>query len=130
MLVLLDSSMLMLPLEKKINLTYEIDRLVTITYDIVIPEIVIRELKDIIQEEKSAVKRKAQLALKLAASFRIIESKIEGIADTELLRLAKVHNAIVATNDRELRLILLKNNIPVISLHGENKLNLFGDLPY
>ncbi|MBY9000236.1 MAG: hypothetical protein KGD64_04925 [Candidatus Heimdallarchaeota archaeon] len=130
MLILLDSSMLMLPLEKKINLIYEIDRLVNVAYEIVVPRIVLRELEDIMQKEKTAVKRKAQLALNLASSFRILESEIVGIADTELLRLARFLDAIVATNDRELRITLLENSIPVISLHGENKLTLFGDLPF
>ena len=130
MLVLLDSSMLMLPLEKKINLSYEFERILTIAFEIVVPQVVLIELEKIKEKGETATKRKAQLALNLAMSFRTIESKTEVHADYELIRLAKLHKAVIATNDRKLRSILIYKGMAVISLHGKNKLTLFGDLSY
>jgi rRNA-processing protein FCF1 len=122
--------MLMLPLEKKINLSYEFERILNVAFEIVIPQIVLIELEDIKEKGEMATKRKAQLALNLARSFRIIESKTEGHADYELIHLAEIHKAVIATNDRKLRSRLMDKGIAVISLHGKNKLALFGDLSY
>ena len=130
MLVLLDSSMLMLPLEKKINLNYEFERIITVAFEVVVPQIVLIELEKLKEKGEQSTKRKAQLAMNLAMSFRTIKSKTEGHVDYELVRLAKIHNAVIATNDRKLRSTLINKGLAVISLHGENKLVLFGDLSY
>lgn len=130
MLILLDSSMLMIPLEKKINLSYELERILPISFEIVVPSVVLRELEELKERAEQSRKRKAHLALSLAASFRIIDSLEEEEADKELIRLAKEHNAIIATNDRELRLKLREEGVVVISLHGENRLTVFGDIEY
>ncbi|MHA1200115.1 MAG: type II toxin-antitoxin system VapC family toxin [Candidatus Heimdallarchaeaceae archaeon] len=126
MFIILDSSMLMLPLEKKINLSSEIERIITQSYEIVVPKIVINELTNLLESSSSTTTRKANFALDLAKNYSILES-LEGIhTDEEILRLALEHKAIVATNDRELRLTLREKGISVISLHGKNRLSLFG----
>jgi rRNA-processing protein FCF1 len=122
--------MLMLPLERKINLSYEFERILTVDFEIVVPKIVLIELEELKEKGEISTKRKTQLALNLAKSFKTIESKAEGHVDHELIRLAEIHKAVVATNDRELRSMLIDKGIAVISLHGKNKLALFGDLSY
>jgi len=126
MLVILDSSMLMLPLEKKINITSELERIIPIDFEIVIPVIIIKELKKLVEESSPSTKQKAQFALKLAKKYTILDSKTEVKADYELERLAEKHKAIIATNDTALRLRLRQKGLPVISLYGNNKLSLFG----
>ena len=128
MLVILDSSMLMLPLEKKINITLEIERILPISFEIVVPKIVILELEKIEKESSPSTQRKAKLALELIDNYRILESNIAGLADDEIEKLAVENKAIVATNDGELRSRLRKRGISVIALHGKNKLKLFGNL--
>ncbi len=128
MLIIIDSSMLMLPLERKINLSYEIERLVQISFEIVVPQIVLDELKRLSEKESQSIKQKAKLALELANGFVKIESNINCHADEEILRLALEKEAIVATNDTELRFRLREKGIVVISLRGKNKLSLFGDI--
>lgn len=128
MLIIIDSSMLMLPLERKINLSYEIERLVQISFEIVVPQIVLDELKRLSEKESPSIKQKAKLALELANGFVKIESNINCHADEEILRLALEKEAIVATNDTELRFRLREKGIVVISLRGKNKLSLFGDI--
>jgi len=128
MLIIIDSSMLMLPLEKKINISYEIERLVQISFEIVVPQIVLDELRRLSEKESQSIKQKAKLALELANRFIIIESNTNCHADEEILRLALEKEAIVATNDTKLRLRLREKGIVVISLRGKNKLSLFGDI--
>ena len=119
--------MLMLPLEKNINLTAEFDRLLPFSYQIFVPEIIYRELDKLKLTASPSIKSKAVFAIQLAKQFSVFPSNLEGEADKELLRLAIEHKAIVATNDSELRSKLRKKGISVISLHGDNRLSLFGD---
>lgn len=128
MLVILDSSMLMLPLERKINISYELERLLQIDFEIVVPEIVIKELKRLAENPSMALKQKAKLALELAEQYRVLESGKDGNADFEIIKLAKMYKAIVVTNDVNLRSSLRKKGLTVVSLHGKNKLALFGDI--
>ncbi|MHA1954785.1 MAG: type II toxin-antitoxin system VapC family toxin [Candidatus Heimdallarchaeaceae archaeon] len=126
MLVILDSSMLMLPLEKKINISLELERILPITFEIVVPKIVVFELERIMRNASPSTQRKAKLALELANKYRILDSNTEGLADDEIEKLAIENNSIVATNDSELRSKLRQKSVAVITLHGKNKLALFG----
>lgn len=126
MLVILDSSMLMLPLEKKINISLELERILLISFEIVVPKIVICELERIMRDTSPSTQRKAKLALELANKYRILDSNTEGLADDEIEMLAIENNSIVATNDSELRLKLREKGVAVVTLHGKNKLALFG----
>lgn len=128
MLVILDSSMLMLPLEKNINISLEFERILPISFEIVIPEIVIHELEKIVKESSPSTQKKAKLALELIENYKILESNVVGLADDEIERLAVENKAIVATNDAKLRSRLRKKGISVIALHGKSKLKLFGYL--
>jgi len=126
MLIILDSSMLMLPLENKINLSSEINRLITKNHKIVVPKIVLEELTSLLNSASTVTTNKASFALSLAEKFAIIESNTGIHPDTEIVRLAEEKKAIVATNDKEMRQKLLDKGIAVISLHGKNRLSLFG----
>ena len=128
MLIILDSSMLMLPMEKKINLSIEISRLVTKTHKIVVPKIVLDELTSLLDSASTITTSKANFALSLAKSFPVLESQIDMHPDAELIRLAQENEAVVATNDKILRKKLLDKGIAVISLHGKNRLSLFGHI--
>ncbi|MHA1668526.1 MAG: type II toxin-antitoxin system VapC family toxin [Candidatus Heimdallarchaeaceae archaeon] len=125
-LVILDSSMLILPLEKKLNLTAEIERILPLEHELVVPKKVIEELEKLKKEGTLAIQRKSKLALELAEAFKIIDSKFRGKTDDVIFELAIKHKAVVATNDRELRKRLRSEGIAVISLRGNNKLSLFG----
>ena len=128
MYIILDSSMLMLPLEKSINLTSEFERIIPKSHEIVVPKIVINELNELLNNISSSTSRKASFALDLAKNFTTLESQEKKHADEEIIRLALEYKSIVATNDKKLRLKLIKNGIPVISLHGKNRLSLFGHI--
>ena len=57
MLVILDSSMLMLPLEKKINVSLELERLLPVSFEIVIPKIVVCELERIMRDSPPSLRK-------------------------------------------------------------------------
>ena len=128
MLVILDSSMLMLPLETRINLSLEIKRLIQSNFEIVIPKIIIEELENLVKETNPSTQHKARFALSLAENFKILDSRIDTHADEELERLADEYQAIIATNDTLLRKRLRKKGRTVISLRGKNRLSLFGHI--
>ncbi len=119
----------MLPLEKKINLSTEIERLISLPFKILIPNSVILELQKLVQNPQNSVRLKAKLALELASSFDTLEEKGLDYADNEILMFVKkTPTTIVATTDRELRKKLKELNIPTITLRGKNRLILLGDL--
>ena len=130
MLVILDSSMLMLPLEKKINITNEIERILNFSFKFIVPEEVFIELEKLCTEATPSTQRKAKFALELATKFDRLPPSTEIKADDAIINLAEKHNAIVATNDGLLRKKLLAKGISVISLFGKNKLELFGEPKY
>lgn len=125
-LVILDSSMLMIPLERKINLSFQLEKILFFAFKIVVPTVVIKELKKHIDKKKTATRNKAKLALKLAEQYETIDSNTEIHTDDELINLAEKHNAIIATNDNELRDRLRKEGFMTIGVRGKKTLELFG----
>lgn len=125
-MVILDSSMLMIPLERKINLSFQLEKILFFAFKIVVPTVVIKELKKHIDKKKTATRNKAKLALKLAEQYESIDSNTEIHTDDELINLAEKHNAIIATNDNELRNRLRKKGFMTIGIRGKKALELFG----
>jgi hypothetical protein len=105
MKVILDSNALMIPLQLKIDIFSELERLGFTEF--LIPAEAIREL-----EKLGRKNRDARVALELSKKCRVIPAK--GEVDFLLIKLAKSHKASVLTNDRELRKILRKQKIPVV----------------
>ncbi|UJG42359.1 MAG: 30S processome protein Utp24 [Candidatus Heimdallarchaeum endolithica] len=125
-LVFLDSCILMLPAEKKLNLG-QIESL-PFSSKVVIPEIVIKELQNLVENGKPSVQNKARLALAIAQKFEIIPSRTEGHTDDELVRLAKEYDGIVATTDVNLRKRLHKEGLLYVTLVGKKGLKLVGEI--
>ncbi len=125
-LIILDSCILMLPLEKKINLS-SLNSL-AFSHKIVVPEIVIKELTKLTNSKKESIRRKAKLALSLAKKYEIIHSSGVTYADDEILKIAKKYNAIVATTDKELRKKLREEGLAIITLVGKTELKIIGQV--
>lgn len=118
--VLLDTNALLMIFQFKIALEKELDRLLGI-YEIIVPGCVLEELKHIAVRNRTA---KAALAYLQKRDYRIVDAR--GRADKTLLELAKERNAVVATNDQQLRKTLRSENIPVIFLRAKTHLALEG----
>lgn len=118
--VLLDTNALLMIFQFKIALEKELDRLLG-NYEIFVPGCVLEELKHIAVRDRTA---KTALTYLQKRNYKIVDAR--GRADKTLLELAKERNAVVATNDRQLRKALRCENIPVIFLRAKTHLALEG----
>lgn len=119
--VILDSSSIMMPFEYSINLEDELTRLLGKSI-ILIPKPIVDELIFLSKNGKGRKKLLAKPALELIKNYKIVDS--EGKGDDSVLFLAKKLNAIVVTNDRELRNRLKKESLQTIFLRGKKRLVL------
>ncbi len=119
--VILDSSSIMMPFEYSINLEDELTRLLG-KINILIPKPIVDELIHLSKNGKGRKKRLAKPALELIKNYKIIDS--EGKGDDSVLFLAKKLQAIVVTNDRELRIRVKKESLQTIFLRGKKRLVL------
>jgi len=129
--VVLDTNMLMLPIQLNINITAELSKLLELKYEIVIPEGVVDELKKLLTTSSPKTQRIAKFALELAKKFRIMPlkpKKGESI-DQLLVQLAKKKNYIICTCDNELRRKIREVGAPVIFLRQMSHLTVEGGIP-
>ncbi len=115
--VILDTNALLMQFQFRIDLENELSRILG-AYEILIPSSVIFELKNI-------EVRHAKAALRVAGSYRVIETERKG--DESILSLAKEMNAHVLTNDKALRKRLKEEGVRVIYLRQKSYLAL--DIP-
>jgi len=129
--VVLDTNMLMLPVQLNINITAELDKLLELKYEIVVPEGVIDELKKLLNSSNPKVQRIAKFALELAKEFKIIplRPKIGESTDQLLVQLAKKKDYIICTCDNELRRKIREVGSPVIFLRQISHLAIEGEIP-
>ena len=129
--VVLDTNMLMLPIQLNINITAELDKLLELKYEIVIPEGVIDELKKLLNISNPKTRRIAKFALELAKKFKIIplRPKVGESTDQLLVQLAKKKDYIICTCDNELRRKIREVGAPVIFLRQMSHLVIEGEIP-
>lgn len=124
LMVILDTNFLMIPGLHGVDIFRELDRIIDKKYEIVVPEVVLGELKNLEEEGNSSERKAASLALDLASEAREIPSEMP--ADEEILRLARENRGVVGTNDSELRERLREEKIPVIFLRQKSHLDISG----
>jgi len=129
--VVLDTNMLMLPIQLNINITAELDKLLELKYEIVVPEGVIDELKKLLNISNPKTRRIAKFALELAKKFKIIplRPKVGESTDQLLVQLAKKKDYIICTCDNELRRKIREVGAPVIFLRQMSHLVIEGEIP-
>jgi rRNA-processing protein FCF1 len=119
--VILDSSSIMMLFEHSIDLEDELTRLLG-KVEIIVPKPIVEELNYLSENGKGRKKRLAKPALELIKDYKVIESKGKG--DDSVLFLAKKLNAVVVTNDKELRNRIKAESLKTIYLRGKQKLVL------
>lgn len=122
--VILDTNFLMIPGLYGVDIFSELDRIIDKKYEIVVPEVVLGELKNLEEGGNSSERKAANLALDLASEARKIPSQMP--ADKEIVRLAREKRGVVGTNDSKLRKRLRKEKIPVIFLRQKSHLDISG----
>ena len=126
--LLLDTNFLLIPFQFKVDLPGELKRLLDGEYEIMVPEGVLRELEQLRMNARGRDKRNAASALSLAERFKIVSGERDvDCVDDALLDLAK-EDAVICTNDRELRNRAREKGIPVIYLRQKKILELDGHI--
>ena len=128
--VLLDTSMLMMIAEQRIDIFSQIQELLQGKIDFITPKMVLEELARI-AKEKGARGRHARLALELTEKCKLdMTDPAEGESTDEYLaRLAREMRGVVATGDTDLRRTLRNANIPVIYVRRGSRLAVEGIEP-
>lgn len=124
--ILLDTNFLLIPAQHGVDIFDEIDRICDFNYELLVPAVVIWELKKL--SEKGKAKGAAKLALRIIErkNLRILESKTKTLknADKIVLDTANKDEFIVATQDKLLKNLLRQKKVPLIVLRQKNHLEL------
>jgi rRNA-processing protein FCF1 len=122
--VLLDANALMAQVQFRLDIFEALGNLIGAYLPLILPE-VLEELRGIACS-RGKDGAAARSALILAGRCTVVESGCgKGWVDEKILYYANTHGCMVATNDRGLRNALLGKGIPVISLSGRQRLELF-----
>jgi uncharacterized protein len=126
--VILDSNALFVPIEFKIDIFTEVERLLNRRVDLVLLSPVKRELELLATKDSPTIRRQASFALKLAEKCKYIpigEDRKEQTDDI-IINVAKAWNSPVFTNDRLLRRRLRDIRVPVIYVRQKLRLEIDG----
>ena len=121
--IIIDTNFLLVPLQFRVDIFGEIERICNFNYKIYIFDRTIDELKGIIHLQASKHKKAAQFALKLIKlkNMGILKSKQKNV-DSAILHCQS--DVVVATLDIQLKKKLLKKGNPVIILRQKKYLQL------
>jgi rRNA-processing protein FCF1 len=126
--ILLDSNALLMQFQFSVDIENELRRILDVPYEIVVPDLVVGELRHLAGSMTGKDRGEAVMAIKLATTFKVV--KTEGPADTGILRLAEKLGAIVLTNDKILRARCRAKNIPNIHLRSKAFLTVEGHIAF
>jgi rRNA-processing protein FCF1 len=120
--VILDSSALLMFFEFSVDWEKELARLLD-SYQIVVPVVVVKELKLLSSEGTGEKQRCAKAALNYIARYETIETQAKN-ADEGVIEAATTTKGVVFTNDAALRKHLRSEGVPVLFLRGRKKIAL------
>lgn len=122
--IIIDTNFLMLPIQFRVDIFSEIDRICNFSYKLYIFDKSIDELNNIIKNQPQKHKKAAQFALKMVKlkNIGIIKSEKKNVDVLILNNLSK--DTIVATQDSSLKKKLLEKGASVIILRQKKYLQL------
>jgi len=121
--IILDTNFLLIPCKFKVDIFSEIKRICDFKHDVFVLDKTIDELKKIIKLQKGKNKEAAKIALLLVKNKKIRRIKTNENLDVDGI-LLKQKDAIIATQDIELKRKLKKKSIRTISLRQRKYLVL------
>ncbi len=126
--VILDSNALFVPLEFKIDIFCEIERLVNRNVHLVLLSPIKRELELLAAKKSPKIRMEATYALKLAekCEYVAVDTDQKLPTDDVILKIAKAWNSPVFTNDSQLRRRLRDISVPVIYVRQKSRLEIDG----
>ena len=123
--IILDTNFLMIPLQFRVDIFSELNRICHFNYRLCVYEKSIDELRKIIENGSGKDKKAAQFALKLIKLKDIQVIKSEKNIDVDSLILENSgKDTIVATQDMELKRMLLEKPVSVVILRKKQHLQL------
>mgnify|MGYP001570735725 FL=1 len=126
--IILDTNFLMIPLQFRVDIFSELERICHFNYKLCIFEQSVDELSNIAEKQKGKSRNAAQFALKLIRLKDIGVLKAEGRSvDIMLLKNAD-KDTVIATQDRLLKKKLLEKGVSVIILRQKKYLQLIEKL--
>jgi len=122
--VILDTNFLMIPLQFRVDIFSELNRICHFNYKLLIYGQTVDELKNVMQKQSGKNKKAAQFALKLIKlkNIEIIESEQRDVDSLILENLDK--DTIVATQDIMLKKEVLEKGSYVVILRKKKHLQL------
>ena len=121
--VVLDTNFLLVPYQFKVDVFRQIERLLEAPHEFVVPTGVVSELKKL-SKGKGKEGAAARFALKLLDVYKVTKVRSKGDVDGWIAEYAGKENAIVATNDVELRNRLKKEGVKMIALRSRARLGV------
>ncbi len=125
--VILDSNALFVPLQFKIDIFEELEKLLKTRFEPVLLSPIRIELEAIAEKGSPKMRKLAHYALQLAKKcvFSEVEGKI-GSPDDVIIEMAKKWGCPVFTNDKELKKRLRNISVPVIYVRQKSRLEIDG----
>ncbi len=129
--VLLDSNFLFIPVQFKVDIFREMERLLVARVEPLLPSPAYEEIRSLARGGRPKISRQATLALELAGRCDLLEvdRRPGETVDECILRVARSLGYIVATTDGKLRKRLRAMNISVIYLRDRAYLAVEGSVP-
>ena len=124
----MDSNALFVPLQFKIDIFSEVERLLNRNVNFILLSPVKRELELLAIKESPKIRRQAAYALKLAekCNYVVVDSSERLLTDEAITKVAKAWNTPVFTNDSQLRRRLRDISVPVIYVRQKSRLEIDG----
>jgi rRNA-processing protein FCF1 len=126
--VIFDSNAFFIPLEFRIDIFGEVERLLNRHVDFVLLSPVKRELEVLSSKDSPKIRRQAFFALKISEKciYVPVEEDEKITTDDAIIKVAKAWNCPVFTNDSQLRRRLRDISVPVIYLRQKSRLVIDG----
>jgi rRNA-processing protein FCF1 len=126
--VILDSNALFVPLQFKIDIFEELERLLNRKLELILLSPVKRELELLAEKGSPKMRKNASYALRLAEKCKYVpvEASASALTDDVIVETARNWGVPVFTNDRLLRKRLRDINMPVIYVRQKSRLEIDG----
>ena len=127
--VIVDSNALFAPLQFKIDVFGELEKLLNRRFEMILLSPVKCELELLAEKGFPKTRKMASYALKLAENFKYIKVNDETSThevDDQIIRIASVWKVPVFTNDMHLRQRLRDISVPVIYVRQKSRLEIDG----
>jgi rRNA-processing protein FCF1 len=126
--IILDSNAFFVPQKLKIDIFNELRKLLSRNFKMILLSKVKIELETLSRKGSPSMRKKAAYALKLAERVKVceVDSLSSAPTDDVIMQKAKEWNALVFTNDKELKKRLRDISVPVIYVRQKSRLEIDG----